>query len=209
MLEKLVVIPKLASLLFLGQLDYELVNPYITQNQNSPVLYTEPSRKPSISTLKGVYCGTLQEVFDNSPKPHHSDTIITIEYISKFNDEQKFLIDFYHRGKITHVDRSIEPEKWIDKKDFYAFTINELDKNGKRMPKITASGYFKGAFMLVLYDFFTREGDKLSIPEPDGFIEGVSCSIIEGKKIYSLINDIADLIAERRTIQSKKNKQNF
>ena len=90
-------------------------------------------------------------------------------------------------------------------KRFYAFLIFELN-DGKPRQHTTASGYFKGQTMFVLYDIFTRKGKELLPTAPDGFVDGGFCYHLNGERISkSLAHAIETIVAER--IKSTKNKQ--
>lgn len=194
MLEKLLVLPLIFNS---PNLDSNL---YL-RDQNPAIPYANASEQ----SLVGSNCGTLQEIFDNVPIFSPDDLILRTSY--KTNNNQTLIIDFYKKnGRLNNPSQSkpIEPIKWLDSKDFDAFVIYEVDYKGVPRKNSSASGYFKGPFMLALYDLFTRNGDELSIPLPDGYVENSSCYIIKENTISSIILDILETITEKRATQLKK-----
>ena len=194
MLEKILAL----SLMFNPfNLDNLHAKQYVLLNQNPTPIYANASEQ----SLVGSNCGTLQEIDDNTPSFSPDDLVVRIDYETR--TKTHFLIYFYKRNN-TALDKPIDPIKLMDRKDFEAFVIYELNEKGLPNKNSTASGYFKGPFMLGLYDFFTREGNELSNPVPDGYVEHPFCYITEGTPISSLIFNILGTIAEKRGTQLKK-----
>ncbi len=170
---------------------------YTLQTQaRNPAIYAQSARDSNKN------CGTLQEIFDNSPEHYSKQMLAVTQYTSRTDENQKFVIEFY-RNNASKPDLSQGIIGWIDKKDFYAFLIFEY---GKPKQHPTASGYFRDQTMLVLYDIFTRKGKELLPTAPDGFVDGGFCYSLNGERISKLLAHAIETIVTER-IKSTKNKQ--
>ncbi len=195
MLEQLVAIPYVALQLFANQPN--LPSKQGASQQQNQATYTQASRNEP----QGIYCGTQEEIYSNSPRINPKDFVITIEYTSKIDNKQIFSIIFYTNHKKypnpPGIRSIIDTEDWVDKKDFYTFVIFEHDKKDLKKHS-TASGYFGRGFMFILYDLINRKFKDLPISEPDGYVDDVACHEIGGKRISSLISDVLEKIASER-----------
>ncbi|MBI2101813.1 hypothetical protein HYT53_04345 [Candidatus Woesearchaeota archaeon] len=115
---------------------------------------------------------------------------------------QEFEVNFYKKGNFRRTGPNISQEAWIDMRDFDVFTVYEFDEQKNIIEKPTASGYFKEGMMLVLYDLFTKRGNKITKPVPDGYVEDSSCysakSGIMQVRASQLIADVVEVIAKNR-----------
>jgi len=145
----------------------------------------------------GTYCGTVGEILEQRPTFAPDDYIMSFIYKAKNGIE--FLIGFYKNGVKAPKNMIGDPASWIDNLENYdAFVIYELYKQGNQREFSTVSGYIKGNFLFVLYDFFMRKGKRLLNTAPDGFIEEAKCFVLGTRRTSSIVLDEKEGIATRR-----------
>ncbi|MBI2660485.1 hypothetical protein HYX07_04955 [Candidatus Woesearchaeota archaeon] len=145
-------------------------------------------------------CATIERLFANRARFQDENYVVTIN----INDQSgKFSVDFFRKIPT----RFAEPKslrRWIENREYDAFYVFETDHDGKPLEWPTASAYFKGDKLIVMYDIFTMTSDgKITASVPDGYIESAECSEVP-REMYKKIRYIVEKIHEERT----KAKQN-
>lgn len=158
------------------------------------------------------YCGDRETISRNGPKFFGMTPINTIVYLTTMGSDDKsdkekypqtFAIDFYKKALSLEEYTPTSLKEWVDKGDFDAFYIFEVNGLGQRKQSPTAGGYFRGGTLYVMTSHLNTKTGDISIPEPDGTVDNAYCVDTNRIPVSTVISILAKRIAKQRIIQQK------
>lgn len=158
-------------------------------------------------------CGTLQEIINQLPNFADEDflggAMLEVTYaVGKVStiSTNKFVVDFYKVKKSKAIDKSIKPRDWINKREFDAALIYEVDETGNQKEYPIGVAYLKGPLMPSIFSISRNTGEFKNGVTGKPYFEKNYCAPIRGNDVYGALLDTLKVIAITRKTPSINRK---